>query len=194
MFLQGALYVSFYLFTAFIAIALPPNPSVADGHLPNITLPRDTTTSCTSPPNTPSSCFITYCWTDNDDQTSYQENMEIVWGQDTMKSNPKNVATFDSNLTLDPNYNTGYNGWFPRGHECSNTNTMIYTDSRLSIGYATVYLCGLMCNNCQIGGVGAIGGESSPLAHNLYVVNALLQNGSVGQDLSGGEVAKCVGS
>jgi hypothetical protein len=97
------------------------------------------------------SCTINYCWSVNG--VIYSEALTITGSNG--QSNPSNVASSnDANLSLDPNLNNGYNGWFPQGHACSNSNTQIYTDHLLQDGTSgTALINNLQCDACLFSGL-----------------------------------------
>ncbi|KAG4255524.1 hypothetical protein BFJ72_g15245 [Fusarium proliferatum] len=109
--------------------------------------PRGT---CFSFPAASSGCMIDYCWKDNDGNT--WSRFIIIRGSNG-QSNPSAVTSSDTNrLSFNSIYNDGYNGWFPEGHECSNSDTQIYTDHRLSTGIlGTAYVNRVRCDNCNFG-------------------------------------------
>jgi len=100
----------------------------------------------------PEHCNIAYCWKDASG-TVYNEFITIQ-GSDG-QSNPINVWSSNGGyLTLDAIHNDGYHGWFEQRHECSNDNTMIWTDHRWdtgSMGLARVDH--VDCKTCEFGGV-----------------------------------------
>ncbi|KAF5984284.1 secreted in xylem 2 [Fusarium coicis] len=86
--------------------------------------------SCFSFPMPSSGCMIDYCWIDSGGHT-YSAAITIRGSNG--QSNPSSVTSNDpANLSLNNVFNDGYNGWFPTGHECSNSDTQIYTDHRCS--------------------------------------------------------------
>ena len=149
MFLQKALYISLYLFTASIAILLNPNPDFDnnDGDGARSLAPRG---NCLPISNGQGNCNINYCWTGTDG-TQYTEAITIS-GSDG-NSNPTSMTTTNSaNLYLSGLFNTGYNHWFPLGHECSNDNTETYTVHRLDEdGDSPAHITDLNCKTCDFG-------------------------------------------
>ncbi|RBA14861.1 hypothetical protein FPRO05_13077 [Fusarium proliferatum] len=106
--------------------------------------------SCFSFPLPSSGCMIDYCWIDSGGHT-YSAAITIRGSNG--QSNPSSVTSNDpSNLSLNNVFNDGYNGWFPTGHECSNSDTQIYTDHRWSAGIlGTAYVNRVRCDNCNFG-------------------------------------------
>jgi hypothetical protein len=96
-----------------------------------------------------SNCLINYCWTGTDGVV-YSEWLSVLPGKKPASSNPKTVSTSNiNNLYLSDTYNTGYNHWFPNGHECSNSDTQMYTKHRLADGVVgDAYVDGLQCDTC----------------------------------------------
>lgn len=118
-----------------------------DGHRARA---RSLPSACSSIGNGPGNCNINYCWTDWEGKI-YTETITIVGSNG--KTNPTSV--FSSNpthLQLDATLNNGYNGWFHIGEECSNSNTVIYTDVFYddTLGFS-VALTHLQCNTCFFG-------------------------------------------
>jgi hypothetical protein len=97
-------------------------------------------------------CNINYCWADPDDNI-YTEAIAVIGSSGP--SNPTNVTTSNShNLVLNGQYNTGYKGWFPTGHECSNSDTQIYTNHTLgNNNWGVAHITGLVCETCQFADV-----------------------------------------
>jgi hypothetical protein len=106
--------------------------------------------NCLPLPNAAGSCNINYCWTGTDG-TEYLEAITIS-GSDG-SSNPTSMTTTNSlNLYLSGLFNTGYNHWFPLGHECSNDNTETYTVHRLDEdGDSPAHITDLNCKTCDFG-------------------------------------------
>ncbi|KAF5688794.1 secreted in xylem 2 [Fusarium circinatum] len=106
--------------------------------------------SCFSFPASSSGCMIDYCWLDNDGNT--WSRFIIISGSNG-RSNPRSVTSSDtSKLSFNSIFNNGYGGWFPEGHECSNSDTQIYTDHSLSAGIkGTAYINRVQCNDCNFG-------------------------------------------
>ncbi|KAF5716143.1 secreted in xylem 2 [Fusarium mundagurra] len=119
--------------------------------------------SCMSFPSTSSGCMIDYCWKDNDNNV--WSRFIIISGSNG-KSNPSSVRSSDpSLLSFNSIFNNGYGGWFPEGHECSNSDTQIYTDHSLSDGITgTAYINRVRCDNCNFGFLNCL---SDNLKHNL---------------------------
>jgi hypothetical protein len=107
--------------------------------------------------NSKTYCLIIYCWVDNSN-TLHTAWFGIIPGPNPVTSNPKSILSSDiQHLSLNPEYNTGYNGWFPKNHECSNSNTMIYSNHYLSdTSKGVAYISGLQCNNCIFSGLGCV--------------------------------------
>jgi hypothetical protein len=108
--------------------------------------------SCLSFPTPSTGCMIDYCW--RDDQGVIYARAITITGSNG-QSNPTSVTSNDpANLGFNEVYNNGYNGWFPRGHECSNSNTQIYTNHRLVSGVlGPAYVHHVRCENCNFRGV-----------------------------------------
>ena len=106
--------------------------------------------NCLPIPNGQGNCNINYCWTGTDG-TQYTEAITIS-GSDG-NSNPTTITTTNSaNLYLSGLFNTGYNHWFPLGHECSNDNTETYTVHRLNEdGDGLAHITDLNCKTCDFG-------------------------------------------
>jgi hypothetical protein len=119
--------------------------------------------SCLSIPNGSGNCNINYCWTGTDGNT-YAEAITITGSNG--KSNPTSVTSSNiSNLYLSSTANTGYNHWFPTGHECSNDDTQMYTDHRLDPnGGGQSHVSQLQCDTCEFNGFVC---RSSYLLNNL---------------------------
>jgi hypothetical protein len=101
----------------------------------------------------PEYCNIAYCWKDVNNVV-YNEFITIQ-GSDG-ESNPINVWSSNGNyLILAHTQNTGYNGWFEEGRECSNDNTMMWTGHFWSTasGYGTARVDHVDCKTCEFGGV-----------------------------------------
>ena len=100
----------------------------------------------------PGYCDIAYCWKDSAG-TIYNEFIRIQGSNGN--SNPVNVWSSNGGyLTLDSVHNDGYHGWFEEGHECTNDNTMIWTNhlwQQGAMGLARVDH--VDCNGCDIGGL-----------------------------------------
>ncbi|KAF4449969.1 secreted in xylem 2 [Fusarium austroafricanum] len=111
--------------------------------------------SCFSFPMPSSGCMIDYCWRD-DSGSIYSRGITITGSNG--QSNPASVTSNDPvNLSLNNVWNDGYNGWFPTGHECSNSNTQIYTDHRLLQGVIGVaYVDHVRCDNCNFRNVNCL--------------------------------------
>nr|ARR28600.1 secreted in xylem 2 [Fusarium oxysporum f. sp. cubense] len=109
--------------------------------------PRGT---CFSFPATSSGCMIDYCWKDNHGNT--WSRFVTVRGSNG-QSNPRSVTSSDTNkLSFNTQFNDGYGGWFPEGHECSNSDTQIYTNHFLyEGGVGTAYVNRFRCDNCNFG-------------------------------------------
>jgi hypothetical protein len=95
-------------------------------------------------------CFIIYCWLDNTNnlQSGY---IAIAPGEKNAgSSNPVEMVSSDMNIiSLSYNYNTGYNHWFAKGHTCSNSDTITYTNHYVSEKITAVaYVDHLECNSC----------------------------------------------
>jgi hypothetical protein len=106
--------------------------------------------ACQSISNGQGYCNIGYCWTDSDGSV-YSEAITITGSNG--KSNPSSVTSSNTaHIQLDPTLNTGYNGWFAKGHECPNSDTEIYTDHLYdgSMDYVT-FLKFLECETCFYG-------------------------------------------
>jgi hypothetical protein len=103
------------------------------------------------------SCLINYCWTANNG-TIYSEWLGITGGKVAASDNPIRMTTSNINtLSLSTTYNTGYNSWFPNHHECSDSDTMTYTNHYLANGVTGVaYLHGLQCDTCFFKSLGCM--------------------------------------
>ena len=101
--------------------------------------------------------LIIYCWVDNSN-TLHTAWLKIIPGPDPETSNPISIVSSDiQHLSLNPNYNTGYDGWFPKNHECSNSDTIIYTNHYLSdTSQGVAYVSGLQCNDSVFSGFGCV--------------------------------------
>ncbi|KAF5684379.1 secreted in xylem [Fusarium denticulatum] len=123
--------------------------------------PRGACFSFPTPPR--GSCMIDYCWRD-DNGVIYSRGITITGSNGS--SNPSSVTSNDpTNLSFNPIFNDGYNGWFPYGHACSNSNTQIYTDHRLLPGLSGVaYVDHVRCENCNFRNVNCL---SNSLKNNL---------------------------
>jgi hypothetical protein len=119
--------------------------------------------SCMSFPTPRSGCMIDYCWRD-DEGVIYSRAITITGSNG--QSNPISVTSNDpANLGFNEVFNDGYRGWFRRDHECSNSNTQIYTDHRLLSGVmGTAYIHHVRCENCHFGGLKCL---SDVLKNNL---------------------------
>lgn len=119
--------------------------------------------------NSKTACLIIYCWRDNNN-TIHSPWLAITPGKNTKKSNPTSVKSFDINsLSLNAEYNTGYNNWFPLGHECSNSDTMTYTNHYLAdTSQGVAYIHGLQCNNCLFTGIGCMPNTGFSSSNNLH--------------------------
>lgn len=103
-------------------------------------------------------CFIIYCWQASNGTlfTAY-----LILKPDPTnpkQGNPSGLSTSNINcLSLNTEYNTGYKHWFPNGHECSNHDTIIYTNHYLADGTKGVaWIHGLECDNCDFAGIGCM--------------------------------------
>jgi hypothetical protein len=106
--------------------------------------------NCLPIPNGQGNCNINYCWTGTDG-TQYTEAITIE-GSDG-SSNPTSMTTSNrANIYLSGLFNTGYNHWFPLGHECSNDNTETYTMHRMNEDEdSPAHITDLNCKTCDFG-------------------------------------------
>lgn len=97
-------------------------------------------------------CFIVYCWLDNNStlQSGYIAIMPGNDGPTPGQSDPKEMVSSNMNIiSLSYDFNTGLNHWFPKGHTCSNSDTMTYTNHYLQSNVMGVaYVDHLECDNC----------------------------------------------
>ncbi|KLO88624.1 uncharacterized protein LW93_4433 [Fusarium fujikuroi] len=120
--------------------------------------------SCFSfPMSARGSCMIDYCWRD-DSGAIYSRGITIRGSNG--QSNPAAVTSNDpNNLSFNSIFNDGYNSWFPTGHECSNSDTQIYTNHRVLPGLTNVaYVDHVRCDNCNFRNVNCL---SDSLKNNL---------------------------
>jgi hypothetical protein len=114
----------------------------------------------------PGYCNIAYCWKDTHG-TLYNEFITIQGSNG--QSNPINVWSSNGDyLELNTVFNDGLNGWFQDGHECSNDDTMIWTNHRWddgSMGVARVDH--VDCAACDFGGLYC---QSDMLKNNLQAL------------------------
>jgi hypothetical protein len=115
-------------------------------------------------------CNIAYCWKASDGVTVYNEFITIQGSNGQI--DPVNVWSSNGDyLTLDSIHNDADNRWFQRNHECSNDNTMIWTDHRWQEGMmGLARVDHVDCNTCDFGGLYC---QSEQLQGNL----AALANG-----------------
>lgn len=95
-----------------------------------------------------SNCEINYCWRDGAGEL-HSEYITIEGSNGP--SNPRAMYTSNyENLDFDEVLNDGYNGWFPTGHECSNSNTQIFTRHLWQGGvYTSAYVDRVRCDTCD---------------------------------------------
>jgi hypothetical protein len=73
----------------------------------------------------------------------------------------------DAHLELNPVSNDGVNGWFESGHECSNDNTMMWTNHRWDTGVMGLARVDLSCDTCDFGGLYC---QTDALKSNLHAL------------------------
>jgi hypothetical protein len=140
-------------------ILLPDNDR--DGMKARSLAPRG---QCLNFPSLTGGCVINYCW-ENSAAFTYSEAVYIDGSNG--KSNPSSVAvTNTQNIWFDKSFNTGYNGQFPKGHECSNSNTEIFTDHVWAKDiYGVAWVDDVRCDTCDFGKLNCESG--SALQENL---------------------------
>ena len=114
----------------------------------------------------PSYCNIAYCWKDTN-AVLYNEFI-IIQGSNG-QSNPINVwSSNGDHLQLNNIFNDGLNGWFEQRHECSNDDTMIWTNHRWDAGSMGVARVDHVdCRTCSFGGLYC---QSDILKNNLQAL------------------------
>jgi hypothetical protein len=155
------------------AVSMPiveanPNKLLEDSVQARSFVARD---DCSSITANSTGCFIRYCWT-NSLGVSYSEVLTIT-GSDG-QSNPTSVESSNTaNLASDTFYDNGDLGWFPQGHECSNSNTEIYTKQFWKSGIMeAAVISNLRCDTCNFDSVQCL---TAPLQGNLRVAGASMQ-------------------
>jgi hypothetical protein len=130
--------------------------------------------ACQSLTNAAGSCNLNYCWTDINNDV-YTETLTITGSNG--QSNPSNVASSNTaHLALDPRLNHGYNGWFGKNHECSNRDTVIYTDVYYNGAMNNVLsLNWLECDTCYYGSFVCNFGDTT-LLNNIAIYTNGYQN------------------
>jgi hypothetical protein len=107
-------------------------------------------------------CFIIYCWIDNtgDVQSGYIAIMPGKNHKTPRASDPIEMVSSNMNtISLSYNYNTGKNHWFAKGHACSNSDTLTYTNHYLSDSVTGVaYVDHLECDSCIFQDFGCVRG------------------------------------
>jgi hypothetical protein len=136
---------------------------------------RSLPSACQSMTPASGSCNINYCWTDKNNDV-YTETIAITGSNG--KSNPSNVQSSNTaHLQLDASLNDGYNGWFPKNHECSNRDTIIYTEVYYNRAMNNVVsLNSLECDTCSYGTFVCNFGDDT-LLNNIAVYTNGHQNG-----------------
>lgn len=121
--------------------------------------------SCLSFTAPPGDCLINYCWRGTGPlELTFSQTIRISGSNG--QSNPTLVESSDTRY-LRLTGSDGYNGWFPRGHECSNSNTQIYTDHLLQGNvFGEAYVDRVRCENCNFRNL-YCPEASSPLKNNL---------------------------
>jgi hypothetical protein len=136
-----------------------------DGHRARSLAPRG---SCYSRQQNSavSDCNVAYCWKDTSGNT-YNEFMTLQ-GSDGQGNPTRVFSSNDANLQLNPVFNDGVNGWFEERHECSNDNTMMWTNHRWNTGVmGLARVDHVECDTCDFGGLFC---QSDVLKGNLHAL------------------------
>jgi hypothetical protein len=136
-----------------------------DGHRARA---RSLNGACRSFTNAAGSCNLNYCWTDINNIV-YTETLTITGSNG--QTNPTNVESSNTvHLQLDSSLNTGYRGWFAKGHECSNSDTVIYTNVYYNgLTNKVVSLNRLACDTCSGSTTLICNGGDTTLQNNIAI-------------------------
>jgi len=101
-------------------------------------------------------CLVIYCWRDN--AGVFITAWLAIQPGASPRDNPISIASNNvQTISLSIGYNTGANNWFADDHECSNKDTLMYTNHYLTnTSQAVAYVQGLQCNDCVFNAVGCV--------------------------------------